>query len=238
MTGSERELVEHENRDGVHVLCLCRPPVNAFDRHLVMSFLEALRAARADPECAAIVITGIPGIFCAGIDIRETPAYSRLERADMLRTINRMCCQLYGMPKPVVAAISGHALGGGLVIALACDLRLAARGAFRLGLTEAEAGIPFPAGPLAIVHGELSPHVVRDLTLRARTAAPDDPAMANIIDRVVDPDALLDEAVREARALAALPGYREIKAQVRAPVIERLRHIVKEDDEPLLRGWI
>jgi enoyl-CoA hydratase len=238
VTGNERELVVLENRDGVHLLTLCRPPVNAFDRHLVSGFLEALRAARADPDCIAIVVTGCPGIFCAGIDTRETPAYSRLERADMLRTINRMTCQLYSMPKPVVAAISGHALGGGLVIALACDVRLAARGAFKLGLTEAEAGIPFPAGPLAIVHGELAPHVIRDLTLRAKTVAPDHPAMANVIDRVVDPDALLDEAVKEARALASLCGYREIKAQVRAPVIERLRHIVQEDDEPLLRGWI
>jgi enoyl-CoA hydratase len=238
VTRSERELVGEEQRDAVRVLTLRRPPVNALDRRLVADILESLRAARAAPECAALVLTGAPGVFSAGIDTRETPAYTPLQRADMLRSVNRMMCQLYGMPKPVVAAISGHALGGGLVLALACDLRLAARGAFKLGLTEAEAGIPFPAGPLAVVQGELSPDVARLLTLTARTATPDEPAMASIVDRIVEPAELLDEAVREANRLSGLPGYQQVKTQLRAPVIERLRHIVKDDAEPLLRGWL
>src|SRR5262249_42027481 len=155
MTGAG-ELVGEECRDGVRVLTLRRPPVNALDRCLVADILEALRTARADQECAAVVLTGVPGVFSAGLDMRAVPGYTRLQHADLLRSVNRMTCQLYGMPKPVVAAISGHALGGGLVLALACDLRLAARGAFKLGLTEAEAGFPFPAGPLAVVHSELS----------------------------------------------------------------------------------
>jgi len=237
MTGAG-ELVGEECRDGVRVLTLRRPPVNALDRCLVADILEALRTARADQECAAVVLTGVPGVFSAGIDMREVPGYTRLQHADLLRSVNRMTCQLYGMPKPVVAAISGHALGGGLVLALACDLRLAARGAFKLGLTEAEAGFPFPAGPLAVVHSELSPETARQLTLTTRTAAPDEPPIASIIDRVVEPAELIDEAMREARRLAAFPAYRQVKAQLRAPCIERLRHIVKDDDEPLLRGWL
>src|SRR5262249_31227066 len=121
-------LVGEDCRDGVYVLTLRRPPVNALDRCLVADILKALRAARADPACTAVVLTGAPGVFSAGIDMREVPGYTRLQHADLLRSVNRMTCQLYGMPKPVVAAIPGHALGGGLVLALACDLRLAARG--------------------------------------------------------------------------------------------------------------
>src|SRR5262245_8679212 len=125
---AERKLIGEEQRDGVRVLMLQRPPVNALDLALVGAILDALRGARTESDCAAIVLTGAPGIFSAGIDTREVPAYTPRRRAEMLRAVNRMIFELYALPKPVVAAVSGHALGGGLVLALACDLRLAARG--------------------------------------------------------------------------------------------------------------
>src|SRR5262245_53806276 len=86
----ERELVGEEQHDGVRVLTLRRPPVNALDRCLVGDILEALRAARGDPECAAVVLTGAPGVFSAGIDMHEVPGYTRLQHADLLRSVNQI----------------------------------------------------------------------------------------------------------------------------------------------------
>jgi enoyl-CoA hydratase len=227
-----------EEQEGVRTLALQRAPVNALDLSLVEALARALDDARGAAACRGVVLTGLPGVFSAGIDTRLVPGYDAPMRARMLRTVNRTVAALYGFPKPVVAAISGHALGGGLVLAIACDVRLAARGEFRLGLTEAQAGIPFPAGPLAVVQAELGPESRRRLALLTPTLAPDDPALGGVVDRLVDPAALRDEAHAVALRLAALPAYARVKAQLRGATCEELRRIVEEDREPLLARWI
>jgi enoyl-CoA hydratase len=199
---------------------------------------EAIAGVGADPGCTGLVLTGAPGVFSAGIDTREVPAYTAEKRAAMLRTINRTVLELYGLAKPAVAAISGHALGGAFVLMLACDVRLAARGPFRLGLTEAEAGIPFPAGPLAVVRAELTPAQIRTLALGSLSAGPESELFAGIIDRVVDPSDLVETAVQEVRRLGSLPAFGRVKQQLRAATAQRLAQIVERDEEPLLRNWL
>jgi len=231
-------VIEVEDRDAVRVIKLARPPVNALNLPLAEALDRAMREVRDDAACEALVLTGAPGVFSAGIDTREVPAYDAATRSAMLRTINRAISELYGLPKPVVAAVSGHALGGALVLVLACDLRLASSGGFRLGLTESAAGIPFPAGPLAVVRAELSPENARLLALTSWVAGPEALVPRGVIDRVVDPSALLEEATREAKRLAALPAYARVKQQLRAPTLERLRRIVDRDEEPLHERWV
>lgn len=231
-------LVEVQHRAQVRILRLSRPPVNALDLQLALALHDALAETSADAGCAGVVLTGLPGVFSAGIDTRKVPAYDTDQRAAMLRTINRTLLALYGLAKPVVAAISGHALGGAFVLALAADVRVACRGPFSLGLTEAGAGIPFPAGPLAVVRAELSPAQIRTLALGSLTAGPESDVFAGIIDHVVDPEALVDTAVEEVRRLGALPAYARVKQQLRAGTLERLSRIVERDEEPLLTRWI
>jgi enoyl-CoA hydratase len=231
-------VIASEDRGAVRVIALDRPPVNAVNLALVEALAGAIRTARADAGCRALVLTGRGGAFSAGIDRREVPAYGPEARATMLRTINRTIYELYGLPKPVVAAVSGHALGAALVLVLACDARLAAKGEFRLGLTEAAAGIPFPAGPLRVVQAELSPENARVLALGSLATGPEWLAARGVLDRLVAPAALLDEALGEAGRLAALPAFGPVKEQLRARTCEALRRIVETDDEPLQRGWI
>jgi enoyl-CoA hydratase len=231
-------MIATENQDGVRVIALDRPPVNALNLELVRAAGEAIRAARQDPTCEAIVLTGAHGVFSGGIDTQEVPGYDPSTRSEMLRTINRLILELYGLPKPAVAAVPGHALGGAFVLVLACDLRLVARGDFRLGLTESAAGIPFPAGPLAIVRAELSPENARILALTALTPRLDALLQYGVIDWIVDPPTLIAEAVKEARRLAAMPAYGRVKEQLRAATCDSLRRIVAYDEEPLHRRWV
>ncbi|HEX5065223.1 MAG TPA: enoyl-CoA hydratase/isomerase family protein [Myxococcota bacterium] len=228
--------VRSEDRDGVRVLSLARPPVNAIDFALVRALGAAFESA-ADARCRALVVTGIPGVFSAGIDTKRLAGYDARERAEMLRGVNRTLLALYALEKPCVAAISGHALGAGLVLALACDARIAAAGAFRLGLTEAAAGVPFPAGPLAVVRAELAPETLRRLALSSAALAPDAPALAGVVDRVVSAESLLGDAVAHARELAAQPAFAAVKRQLRGDTVARMQRIVERDDEPLLAGW-
>jgi enoyl-CoA hydratase len=230
-------VIDIENRDGIQLATLKRPPVNALNLALVQELGRLVERVRDDSTCKALVLTGPDGMFSAGIDTREVPQYDAATRSLMLRSINRMIFELYRLPKPVVAAVSGHALGGAFVIVLAADLRLVAAGDFRLGLTEAAAGVAFPAGPLAVVQAELAPEHARWLALGSQPASPQALLERGIVDRVVDPAVLLAEAVGEARRLAGMPAYAQVKTQLRARACERLRQIAEDDEEPLHQGW-
>ncbi|HET9063980.1 MAG TPA: enoyl-CoA hydratase/isomerase family protein [Candidatus Binatia bacterium] len=230
-------MIRVEIRDGVHVLAFARPPVNAVNVELAEAFHAAVDALVDARACRAVVLTGDRRSFCAGIDNREVPTYDPATRARMLRTINRTIRSLYGLAKPVVAAVSGHAIGAGLVVAITSDFRVVARGAFKLGLTEAAAGIPFPAAPLAICRAELSPRALRVLALGSEAYPPEAPELGEIVDRLVDPDDLLDVAIGEAKRRAEIAAYGRVKLQVRANTIARLHEIVEKDDEPLFDRW-
>jgi len=230
--------VEVSDRDGVWVLAVRRPPVNAIDLTLVREITERLRDAASSAACRAVVVTGAGNAFCAGIDVRVVPTYDTATRAEMLRGINRMVAALYGLPKPTIAAINGHALGGGLVVALACDVRFAAEGNYKLGLTEVTAGVPFPAGPLAVVRAELDPGTVRVLTLSGLVMQPADPMASRFIDRLLPPDQLLTGAVEHAALAAQATAYAAVKQQVRAATLTAIERVIADDADPLLRVWL
>ena len=147
-------MIEHEVLDGCAVVRLARPPVNALDLPTVLA-LEAVFAQLAVDGVKGLVLTGAGGMFSAGVDTRAFAGYGGADKAALIRAITRMIWRLYALPCPTVAAVSGHAMGGGLVLALGCDVRICAPGDVRLGLTEARAGVPFPTGPLEVIRAEV-----------------------------------------------------------------------------------
>lgn len=238
MADQRKELVRIESRDAVRIVVLDRPPVNAIDLPVVRALEKAFAAVAEDEACRAVVVTGRPGVFSAGIDTRAIPAYDAATRAEMLRTVNRLILAVYGIPKPLVAAVGGHALGAGLVLPIASDYRVVAEGDFKLGLTEAAAGVPFPAGPLAVCQTELSARTFAVLGLGSKAYPPRAPELAEIVDLVVDPSAVLDAAVEEARTRSSIAAYGRVKLQVRSIGLERLRAVVERDDDPMLARWV
>jgi enoyl-CoA hydratase len=149
-------MITVEEHTGVAVVCLARPPVNALDLSMIEE-LESIFAhlANAAPRIG-VVLTGAGNTFSAGVDTKAFVSYSREERRRMVLAITRMTAALLALPCPVIAAVNGHALGGGFVLMLCCDYRLVAdEDALRLGLTEARAGVHFPAGPIAIMKHEM-----------------------------------------------------------------------------------
>jgi enoyl-CoA hydratase len=216
--------VERE-ADGVALLRLARPPVNALDLELVRAIGRGVTDV-VDSGARALVLTGAGSCFSAGIDMKVAPTYDARQRGESVEAINAMVAAICSAPLPVVAAVNGHAFGGGLVIALACDVRLGARGDYKLALNEVAAGVPFPPGPLAVVRAELDPSVLRDLCLTGRSVGPEEALALRVLDEVVDPRELLTRARERALELVAFPAYPVIKAQVRGPLIAELAQIV------------
>jgi enoyl-CoA hydratase len=214
--------------------------VNAVDLELVRSWQAALTRLEAAGDARALVVTGAGPCFSAGLDLKAVPRYSRAQQAEMITCINRALTCLYGLPMPTIAAINGHAIAAGLVVALACDYRIASRAPYELGLAEGRAGIPFPAVAMTVVRAELTAPAARRLTLLARNYGPEDALADAVVDELQAPEALRGRAATLAAALASIPGptYARIKQQLRATALAECRRFVATGADPMLESWL
>lgn len=222
--------------DGVAIVTADRPPANAMDVTLLGDLVAAIDDIAADPP-EALVLSGRPGFFSAGADLKAVPSYGAAEQRDMVHGINRMALGVYALPCPVVGAITGHAIAGGLVLAVCTDLRVAS-GAGRYGLTEVKVGVPYPQAAIGVVQAELPPAALRLFAFGNGLHDAETCLRLGIFDEVVAPDAVLPRALEIARELAAMPGdvYARTKADLRGALIERLRTAAADD--PLLARWV
>jgi enoyl-CoA hydratase len=194
--------------DDALLIMIDRPPVNALDLDMITALEQSFAAAAHDAPGNGVVLTGAGNVFSAGVDTRAFAGYSREQRHEMVRAITRMVARLLSIPSPVVAGINGHALGGGFVLMLGCDYRIAADSeSARLGMTEAQAGIPFPAGPLEIMRHELAPELLRVMTLTSAVLKPRELQAARVLDALCPADDVRPRSLAAAKGLAAQPGF-------------------------------
>ena len=201
-------------RDGeIVTLTLNRPPVNAVDTEMVQAVSQAASAAR---NAAAVILTGTGPVFCAGVDTKAFAGYGAAQRTRFVQAINEMCAALLALPCPLVAAVNGHALGGGFVMMLCADWRLATDSdTAQFGLPEARAGIAFPAGPAAIIAAEIPAPWLRRWALSSEATTARALVAAGIMDETVPPPTLLEAAQTAALRLSAQRGFRTVKQQLR-----------------------
>jgi enoyl-CoA hydratase len=217
MRGASREsegpLLSVEEGDAVAVVRLDHGKVNVLDLEMLVAIAETMKRLADGP---AVVLTGTGTVFSAGVDLRRIvdggPQYVRR----FLPALHDALLAVFEHPRPVVAAVNGHALAGGCVLAAACDVRLMSGGT--IGLTELPVGVPFPTGILEVMRSAIGP-AVSTLALTGRRMTPDEAVRIGLVDAVVDPDELLGEALRRAGALARLPSaaYALTKRQLRQP---------------------
>jgi enoyl-CoA hydratase len=187
----------------------------------------------ADPP-AAVVLTGREGFFSAGADLKIAPTLDADGQRGMVEGINRIFAAWYGFPRPVVAAVNGHAIAGGLILALCADYRVGSTDG-KYGLTELKAGLPYPVVAMAVVRAELNALAARRLVLGADLVGAREALDAGAFDEVAEPDQVLHRATEVARELSLLPSeaYEKVKHQLRGPILEEA--LAKPD--PLLEGW-
>jgi enoyl-CoA hydratase len=225
-------MLDIDERSGVVVVRLRHGKVNALDTELLTAITTAMR--EIDPA-TPIVLTGSDPAFSAGVDLRRIvdggPSYVE----EFLDALSETFLAVFDRPGPTVAAINGHAIAGGCVLAAACDTRLMSDG--RIGLSELRVGVPFPSTALEIMR-----HVVGvDLGRLVIGAALFDPPQAlsrGLVDQVVFPRDLLDRAVGEALRMREIPAeaFAFTKRQLHRPVHERIAARA-DDDKDVARMW-
>lgn len=228
-------LVRVDDRDGIAVLTLDRPPANAFAPELVGRLRDVLRETAG---ARALVLTSAnPGIFSAGWDL---PVIAALDRTGMSEFFDSYCDlvrEIFAHPAPVVAALPGHAIAGGLIVACAADERYAAEGAARFGLSEVALGVPLPACCLELFAYVLGPRRMERLTASAENLPGPEALALGLLDRLVAAPGLLDASLERAQRLArgSAAAYAEVKRRARADAVARFDGARKDD--PFLDFW-
>lgn len=215
----------------VAVLTLNHGPVNALDLEL----LTALPGALAGAGDAPVVLTGAGRCFSAGVDLKRIVDGGVPYVEQFLPALSTAALAVFDHPRPVVAAVNGHALAGGCVLAAACDVRLMSGGT--IGLTELAAGVPFPTVPLEIMRHAVGAAVNR-LVLTAVRLDAAEAHRIGLVDEVVTDD-LVGAAVSQAARLAVTPAvvYERAKRQLREPAHARIAARRDVDDPGVVALW-
>jgi enoyl-CoA hydratase/carnithine racemase len=203
--GDEHNLLT-ELRDGVMVLTINRPEaLNAFDMHLLEVFGKSVAEIAFDQKVKVVVITGASGgknAFSTGADLKERAGMSPDQVRLYIQTIRNLFTAVEEIPKPVIAAVNGYAFGGGLELALACDIRLASANAV-VGLTETSLAIIPGAGGTQRLPRIVGLARAKELIFRARRITAEEGLSIGLFLEVLEPDRLLSRALEIAQEIAA-----------------------------------
>ncbi|MEM3087045.1 MAG: enoyl-CoA hydratase-related protein [Halobacteria archaeon] len=185
-------------------LTLNRPEkLNALDRSALRSFRDALARAAADPETRAVALAGAgEKAFCVGADLAEVRTLTPAEALDFARLGQSVCDAVAGLDVPTVALLRGHALGGGLELALACDVRIAARGS-RLGLPEVNVGLLPGWGGTQRLPRLVGMALAREMVLTGEAVGADEALRIGLVNRVVEPEGMAEAVEGLVQKIAA-----------------------------------
>ena len=228
------EPIGMEVRDGIALLRLEHGKANALDVELCRSLRRRAEAC-SGREVRAAILTGTGRIFSAGVDLKRFTAEGAAYISEFLPTLIASISAWFALDKPVVAAVNGHAVAGGCVLACAADVKLMAAGPGRIGVPELRVGLPFPTAALEIVRHALAPQHVQAVVYDGATYDPEAACALGLIDEVVPAESLLDRAWEKARALAALDAHlfaitkQQLRAEARARIVEGER-----DRDPMI----
>ncbi|HEY6050706.1 MAG TPA: enoyl-CoA hydratase/isomerase family protein [Thermoanaerobaculia bacterium] len=228
-------LVTREERsNGVVILTLDRPRANAFSPELVADLSDAVSAC--DGACA-IVFASSQKIFSGGWDLTIVSSLPRSEMSRFLDAYTDLIRRIFTHERPVIAALSGHAIAGGLIFAAAADERIAAEGEARLGLSEVALAVPIPRPLYEVFRFVLGDRGAERLAAAGENLPVDRAAAIGLVDEIVAAGELLDRSVERAYVLGERPrpAHAEIKRRARAEALRRFD--ASREGDPFLDFW-
>ena len=231
-------MIDVKSDAGIAVLTLMHGKANALD----IEFCDALAARFVElrvTDAKAVVLTGQGKIFSAGVDLIRLSEGGADYVRKFLPALHRLYDAVFNHPKPVVAAINGHAIAGGCVLACCADRRIMANDGGRIGVTELLVGVPFPALAFEIMRHSTPPYFFNETILSGATFAADVAAHRGWLNEAVVPALLMERAMAAAQSLAALSpaAFAQTKMQIRQPVTERLAHSGAATDRAVTEIW-
>ena len=231
-------MIHREDRGPVAILRIEHGKANAVDTELFADLGAALDGVEAS-EAGAVVLTGTGSIFSAGVNLFRLLEEGAPYVAEFLPVLSASVRRLFTFPRPIVAAVNGHAIAGGCILAAACDRRVMNRDKGRIGVTELLVGVPFPADVLEILRFLLPDRHVQSLVYSGRTVDAAEALEIGLVEETASADAVLDESCAAAQRLGALPAdaFTLSKHQLRQATVERMETLASATNDQVLEIW-
>lgn len=227
-------MIERTDQGNVAILRLAHGKASALDIEFLGAMQQRLAEVAAS-DARAVVITGTGSIFSAGVDLFRLTNEGAPYVARFFPAMVDAFTDLFLFPRPVIAAVNGHAIAGGAILTAASDYRVMTSGKATIGVPELVVGVPFPALALEIVRFGVPPQYVQDMIYSGRTLQAETALARGIVDELAAPESLLDRALAVANDLAKRPrdAFRLTKQQLRQPYVERAKTFASADRDAL-----
>lgn len=227
-----------DHAGGVRKLILDHPPANAENDELLKDLCAAVDAAASDDAVRAVVLTGAGKFFCGGFDLSsgQGPNGELAVLSDAFRDAH---LKILSLPKPVVAAMNGHAIAGGLVLVLACDYRLGLDGDYKIGLNEVTIGASFPKVAFEIVRLRLTNQRACELMLGGALYPASQALRLGVVDELFPAETFEATVLRRAARLGAYPqaAFAHTKRALVAEAITRTLAETPEEAAATAAVW-
>ena len=234
------ELVATERLDGVAILRLCHGVTNALNPEMVTQLVEAIEDAEGDPAVHGLVLSSASEkFFSIGLDLPRLFYLTREEFEFFWRKVTRTFLKLYSLPLPTAAALTGHAIAGGCVLALCCDYRLMADHRKLMGLNETKLGVPVPSVADLMLQSLVGVQTARQIIDGGRFYPPKASLRLGMVDELLPLEQVLGKAIDKVRLSA--PSARESFARRKrarvAPIQAQVIAGQEEETELFMDLW-
>lgn len=236
----EEKLLLEEIDEHVMIVSLNRKITNALDLTLITQLGDSIRNATQDPAIHGFVLTSAnEKFFSIGLDIPQLFPLSKDEFMVFYRTFNRFCVDLYTLPMPTIAAITGHAVAGGCILALCCDNRYIAEGKKKMGLNELKLGVPVPYPADRILHQIVGFQEAQEIIDTGDFFLPETLLKIGLVDKILPGDQLRAKVIEKVKSTGACDrtAYSLSKQNrtelVAAQIMERL----EEKEKRFVECW-
>ena len=225
--------------NGIAIVTLNRGKVNALNEILVGQLHDRFEDLRNNTEVKAIVLTGRGKFFSFGFDIPEFTSYSKEEFTRYLTRFTDLYTLLFGYPKPIIAALNGHTIAGGCMLATACDYRIMVSGKAKISLNEITFGSSVFAGSVEILKSCVGQRNAELILNSGDMYSAEDALQLGLIDRIAAKDDLMDDAKKAADDYAKNnnSAYSSIKKLLRMPIIEAMTKRERESIDEFIDIW-
>lgn len=231
-------MIHTEITGEVAVLRLRHGKANTIDTELCHELADKLSEVERDGH-RAVVLTGTGDLFSAGVDLLRLHDGGPRYVAEFLPALSDAFLALFAFPRPVIAAVNGHAIAGGAILAAACDRRVLNAAHGRIGVTELLVGVPFPLAGIEILRSAFGNSALSELTLLGETYGGEHALARGLADELAEPDEVLPRSLELARQLAAIPSaaFAHTKAQLHRPFHQRIAEHRTGDDAHVEQLW-
>jgi enoyl-CoA hydratase len=229
-------MIEREQHGNVLVLRMAHGKASALDLEFTAALTAELRAAAQRDH--AIVLTGTGNIFTAGVDLFKLTDGGAAYIEKFLPGLRELLLGMFRSPVPVVAAVNGHAIAGGCIMAAACDYRLMVPTG-KIGAPELLVGVPFPPLAMEILRSAAAPQFLQRLVLTGATVPATEAIGYGLIDEVVEPPDLMGRAIEVAKRLDAIPreAFQLAREQLRNAFVDRAEQLDQDNGKRILAQW-